>query len=815
MGYFILSTLLFGICKLRLINLLLSFHQVVIKYNKTNNGNDKMINKIKISVRNLVEFVMRSGDIDNTFRSMNSAVEGTKAHGKVQKSYGAGYRSEVTLRHRVEYEEFTIEVQGRADGILEDRGGATIDEIKSTTRDLDEIDEGFNPLHWAQAKCYGYIYCVDSNLDEISIQITYFHIETEEKKIIKKKFTLRELEDYFYNLIEKYIEWSKISFYWREKRDSSIGGLNFPFEDYRRGQRELAVAAYKTILEGKKLYASAPTGIGKTMSTLFPSIKAVGEKKAEKIFYLTAKTITREVPIASMRLLEEKGLKAKTVVITAKDKICLNDERKCNPRDCSYAKGHFDRVNEAIIDIFENENLITREVAIEYAEKYHVCPFEFVLDVSLWADVIVADYNYVFDPQVYLKRFFEGISEDYVFLVDEAHNLVDRSREMFSAQISTESFENILDIFDKKYKKLKRSIIKCKDLMKFVKGGLSGKKEYYSKEEITELYYPFKRSITLLEPWLIEEKKEKRYEEVLELYFGLLTYIKISDLYDNHYVTYIKEEGDNTIYKLYCVDSSYLLREAFERGKSSILFSATLNPIDYYMNLLGENKGDYNIRLTSPFPSENLCLLIDSTISTKYRDREYTYIDVVKRVESFVKVKRGNYLVFFPSHKYMNTIYDLISKRNCDLNIIMQETKMDEVEREAFLQTFNEENDLIAFAVMGGIFSEGIDLVGKKLIGAVIVGVGMPMISFERNIIRDYFDSTGEDGFEYAYTYPGMNKVLQGSGRVIRSKRDKGAVLLIDSRYRTKKYKSLFPREWRNYNMINSGNLMKRLKEFW
>lgn len=774
-----------------------------------------MENKITVSVRNLIEFVMRSGDIDNSFRSMNSAVEGTKAHVKVQKSYGDEYEAEFSLKHIIEYEEFTIQVQGRADGILTTSSEVIVDEIKSTTRDLKDIDENFNPLHWAQAKCYAYIYCVDNNLSEISVQITYFHIETEEKKIIKKLFTADELRKYFYELIDKYIEWSKITFYWGELRDHSIKDLNFPFNDYRRGQRELAVASYKTIEEGKKLYASAPTGIGKTMSTLFPSIKAVGEKKAGKIFYLTAKTITREVAISSMEILAKKGLKAKTVVITAKDKICLNQERKCNPRDCTYAKGHFDRVNKAIIDIFENENLISREVAIEYAEKHHVCPFEFVLDLSLWGDVIVCDYNYVFDPNVYLKRFFEGIGEDYVFLVDEAHNLVDRSREMFSAEISTSSFESAIEIIGEKYQKLSKSLLKCKDLMEAVKGNLSGLKEYYRKEEITELYYPFKKAITLLEPWLVEEKSEKKYEEVLDLYFNILGYIKISDLYDEHYVTYIREDGREMIYKLYCVDSSYLLKEAFDRGKSSILFSATLNPIEYHMDLLGAKEGDYNIRLSSPFPRENLGLLVDSTISTKYRDRESTYIDVVKRVESFVGEKKGNYLIFFPSHAYMNIIYDLIIERNKDLNIIMQLAQMNEREREAFLRDFDKKDDLIGFAVMGGIFSEGIDLEGEKLIGAVIIGVGMPMISFERNIIRDYFNKQGENGFEYAYTYPGMNKVMQGAGRVIRSQNDKGSVLLIDSRYRDKKYKSLFPGEWRNYIAVNEKNLKGTLEKFW
>ena len=269
------------------------------------------------------------------------------------------------------------------------------------------------------------------------------------------------------------------------------------------------------------------------------------------------------------------------------------------------------------------------------------------------------------------------------------------------------------------------------------------------------------------------------------------------------------------IYKLYCVDSSYLLKEAFDRGRSSILFSATLNPMGYHMDLLGAKEGDYDIKLSSPFPRENLCLLVDSTISTKYRDREYTYIDIVKRIETFVKGKGGNYLIFFPSHSYMNIIYDLIIEKNKDLNIMMQLPSMNEVEREGFLKAFDEEEDLIAFAVMGGIFSEGIDLVGEKLIGALVIGVGMPMISFERNIIKDYFNHIGENGFEYAYTYPGMNKVLQGAGRVIRSQDDKGAVLLIDSRYRTNKYKYLFPSEWKDHQLVNGNNLSQSLQEFW
>ncbi len=774
-----------------------------------------MANTIKVSVRNLVEFVLRSGDIDNSFRSMSRALEGTKAHQKVQSSYGHEYRPEVTLRHSVYYEDFTVELQGRADGIFTLPEEIIIDEIKSTSKDLEDIEDN-NELHWAQAKCYAYIYCVQEDLEFIYIQLTYFHIESEEKKIFKNKYTREELETYFFNLTDKYTKWASTTFYWAETRDQSILELDFPFPNYRKGQRELAVAAYKTIKEGKKLIAKAPTGIGKTISTLFPSIKAMGEGQAAKIFYLTAKTITREVPIATMAMMKEKGLRAKTIVITAKDKICLNEETKCNPRECTYAKGHFDRVNPAIMDIFENEDLITREVAIAYAENHHVCPFEFVLDVSLWADVIIGDYNYVFDPQVFLKRFFEGMAENYIFLVDEAHNLVDRSRDMFSAQINKSSFVEVRHVFKDKYPKIYNSINRCKSKMQEIKEELDIKGEYYQKEEITELYYPIKRLITLLEPWLVEEKKDEDYDSVLELYFNLISFIKISDFYDKHYVVYIKEESDDLIFNLYCVDSSYLLKEAMARGKSSILFSATLSPTDYYMDLLGASKKDYNISLGSPFPRENLCLMIGDNISTRYRDREGTYLDIVKYMESFIGAKKGNYFVFFPSYAYMNNIYEIINERNKDLNIIMQSSNMSELEREAFLSCFDEENNLIAFAVMGGIFSEGIDLTGEKLIGAIVVGVGLPQICFERNIIKDYFNHHRGQGFDYAYTYPGMNKVLQGAGRVIRSPEDRGALLLIDDRYRTRKYKSLFPNEWVNYKRVgNEGNLKNKLKSFW
>ena len=775
-----------------------------------------MDNTIKISVRNLVEFVLRSGDIDNSFMSMSRALEGTLAHQKVQNSYGYEYRPEVSLKHTLEYEKFTILLEGRADGIFTYKDEIIIDEIKSTTKELDLIEEDYNPLHWAQAKCYGYIYAIQNKLENISIQLTYFHIESEEIKKFKKILSFNQIEEYFLNLIGMYIEWAKLTFDWGEIRDGSIKDLPFPFEGYRGGQRELAVATYSTIKEKKNIFAQAPTGIGKTMSTLYPSIKSIGERISRKVFYLTAKTITREVPKSSMELMMQKGLRAKTLVITAKEKICTNEEVKCNPRDCKAAKGHFDRVNDAIMDIFYNEDLMTREIILEYALKHRVCPFEFSLDVSLWCDVIICDYNYVFNPQVYLRRFFEGEEEDYVFLIDEAHNLVDRSREMFSAEIHKADFMDIKELFVDKYPAIYKSINKCKNILNKLKKDLGVEDNYYQSDEITDIYYPFKKLITLMEPWLIEEKNNPKYDKVIDLYFNINLYLKISDFYDEHYVTYFDNRDNDLTLRLYCVDPSYLLSQALKRGRAAVFFSATLTPLDYHRDLLGGYKDDYDIKLGSPFPRENLLLMINDHLSTKYKDREKTYLDVVENIEILVNNKAGNYFVFFPSYVYMKNVYEILVQRNPYLDIIIQESSMSEVEREEYLQRFSQEENVIAFAVMGGIFSEGIDLTGEKLIGAVVVGVGLPQICFERDIIKDYFNHNLGRGFEYAYVYPGMNKVLQAAGRVIRSEEDRGVILLIDDRYGSFRYKELFPKEWTRFKRIWDNAQMKELLDkFW
>jgi len=775
-----------------------------------------MYREIKISVRNLVEYVLRSGDIDNRFISMSKAVEGTKAHQKIQKTYSKGDIKEVTLKEFIHYQGLAFRIEGRADGILFTEDGVVIDEIKSTSKDLKDVGEGLNITHWAQGICYAYFYSLQNSISSISVQLTYFHLETEDIVRLKRTMSFGEVEKFFFDLLDRYINWAGITFNWAEIRNKSIRSLKFPFREYRKGQRELAVASYKTIKEGAKLFVQAPTGIGKTISTLYPAIKVMGEEEIEKIFYLTAKTITREIPLFSIDLLRASGLRVKGIVLTAKDKICLNDEVKCNPKDCAYAKGHYDRVNDAIIDIFQSEDSFHRDNIIKYSIKHKVCPFEFQLDMSLWSDVIICDYNYVFDPQVYLKRFFEVEKGEYSFLIDESHNLVDRSREMFSKEIRKSQLKDSKAIVKERSPKLTKAINGIIKILNEQRKNFDLKGGYYQKEEISELYFPIKKTLTIMDQYLMENRDTQGYDSVLELYFELNAFIKISDFYGDNYVTTINEVSGDIILKLYCVDASRMIKNHLSKGKSSIFFSATLTPLEYFMEVLGGTKEDYHMVLKSPFPRKNLGLMVQSNISTRYKDREETYDLVVDQIYNLVSGRIGNYFAFFPSYLYMDRVYERFVSKYPEINSVVQKNIMDETKREEFLSRFHLETDLLAFAVMGGIFSEGIDLVGESLVGAIIIGVGMPQICCDRNIIKEYFDEKKGEGFNYAYTFPGMNKVLQAVGRVIRTEEDKGIVLLIDDRYRNYLYRKLMPREWNGYEIVsNKEEVNKFIREFW
>jgi DNA excision repair protein ERCC-2 len=768
--------------------------------------------KQRVSVRTMVEFVLRHGDLQSGVTGSSRTVEGIKAHQLLQKKRGEDYQPEVTLQTTYVQEDYILEIHGRADGLFKKESRICIEEIKSTTIDLDEIDESFNTLHWAQAQCYAYILAEKDNLEIVEIQLTYVQLGTLETKSFKRMYEFEELRVFFLSLVQSYLEWARRLMAWSELRNTTIRNLEFPYLSYRPGQRELVIGSYKTFKEGKRLFVQAPTGIGKTFGTIFPAIKTLAEGFTPPIFYLTAKTITRTVAEKSLATLQEQGLAIKQLTLTAKDKVCFCPESSCKPEECEFARGYYDRVKAAVEDIFETHTW-DREHIERFAKEYAICPFEFSLDLANWADFIICDYNYVFDPRVYLKRFFlEG--GEYLFLIDEAHNLVDRAREMYSAELIKEEFLDLKRQVQKEEPSLTKRLQTVNNhLLKLKKQGLN-----VENEAPTSLYSSLEKFLKEADRILKQEELLPWKEQLTDLYFKVLGFLRIAEGYDEHYVTHYQDLDQRFSIKLFCVDPSKQLSEGLARGRAAILFSATLSPIEYYMQILGGESSSYKLKLESPFPSDNLCVLVHHRISTKYKHRAATITQVAECIASLVQSKIGNYIVYFPSYEYLREVHIKFCELCPGQQVITQTTGMTEEAREEFLNAFqaNPESTLVGFALMGGIFGEGVDLTGNRLSGAVIVGVGLPQVAPEREIIRSHFETSHQLGYEFAYMYPGMNKVLQAVGRVIRTEKDRGVVLLIDERFSLGSYKRLFPKEWEHVQFIgDTQRLPSILERFW
>lgn len=841
--------------------------------------------ELHTSVRNLVEFILRGGDIDNRSGRMitDAMMEGSKIHRKIQRSMGEDYQAEVPLALTIEAEEYMLVIEGRADGIAYgefpnqnsekeaytqdtflDRTGKSeemvyIDEIKGVYRNVATMEAPVY-VHKAQAMCYAYIYALQNHLDQIGVQMTYCNLDTEDVKLFQEVFAWDALADWFGNLIAEYRKWADWQIMWRRKRQESIQNLEFPYP-YREGQRKLVGDVYRTIRRGKNLFLQAPTGVGKTISTIFPAVKAVGEELADRIFYLTAKTITATVAKETFGLLREQGYQAKIIQLTAKEKLCLcgntaieqeaadqdnpypdfpQIKLECNPQNCPYAKGHFDRVNDAVFELLQASDLFTREEILAQARKHRVCPFELSLDVATWCDNILCDYNYVFDPNVYLKRFFQDSSkEKYLFLVDEAHNLVDRSREMYSATLYKEDILAVKKIMKPHNQAIARTLDKCNKAM------LDFKREcenYSVCESVGVLTFYLMRLVSQMEEFFEKPREFPDKKTVLDFYFELRNFVNIYDLVDENYVIYdeMQEDGRFMI-KLFCVDPSKNLQKCIDKSVSTIFFSATLLPINYYKRLLSTKEDNYAIYAQSTFDETQRLLAFGRDVSTKYTRRgPAEYEKIARYIRAAIRSKKGNYMVFFPSYKMMQDVYDVFVRveRESDtrngvavsdepniaeesleesLTIIMQHSNMNEAEREEFLQAFEQEDSgtLVAFCVMGGIFGEGIDLKNDRLIGAVIVGTGLPQISNEREILKQYYDKQGLSGFDYAFRYPGINKVLQAAGRVIRTQEDRGIIVLLDERFLQSDYNALYPREWKNRIVGNVETVDAEICKFW
>ena len=845
--------------------------------------------EVRISVRNLVEFILRHGDIDNRIQTSpdNAMQEGGRIHRMIQRRMGAEYQAEVTLRYVLPGENYALVVEGRADGIFRQEEAVVIDEIKGTYRELAGMKAPM-PLHLAQAKCYAYMYGSREGLKQMRIRLTYCHIPTEDIRYFYEDDTIEALEQWFGELIGAYRKWSDYTWEWKRTRQRSIEGLAFPFP-YREGQKELAAHVYRTIYHGKKLFLEAPTGVGKTVSTLYPAIQAMGKGMGEKLFYLTAKTITRTVADDTLELLRQKGLHLKSVVLTAKEKICFMEQTECNPDACPYAKGHYDRINDAMFELLTGQESFSRAQIERFAQRYNVCPFELCLDMSLYADAVICDYNYLFDPDIHLKRFFgDGVGGDYIFLIDEAHNLLERGREMYSAVLYQEQLKGLIreikqTVLSEMAEKKRKSGVsgqleldmtqimtgtsetsepeedrmedgerlrpsgrprRAKSLL--VRQGYADKLLYHLDqcgremlamkrkcegglvvEEIDGFVKALMRLYSALDDYLSKQEEEKIpvRELLLDFFFEVRHFLEMYELADDNYVKYTQlEEDGGFLLKLFCVNPRENLKNCMMRGRSAILFSATLLPIQYYKKLLGGEKEDYEVYARSVFDPEKRGLFLAGDVTSRYARRsEEEFGTIARYIEEIVKNRHGNYMVFCPSYSFLRAIYEKYTERCAgeDRECLLQSESMSESDREAFLARFQREDGepqdrtLIGFCVLGGIFGEGIDLKNDSLIGAVIVGTGLPQVCFEREILKEYFDEDGENGFDYAYRYPGLNKVLQAAGRVIRTVEDVGIVALLDERFLQPAYRRLFPREWETFETVTVDTVSKRVERFW
>jgi len=795
-----------------------------------------------ISVRELVAFVLRRGDLggEREFVGSDRALAGIRGHQKIQRSRPPGYLTELPVEYSVETAEFTLQIRGRIDGLLMTSGRVLVEEIKTVQG---KWNHEADPLHWAQAKFYAFMHAHENDLNQLVIQLVYLELPAGNVKEFRETFAFTELSNFFAATTAVYVDWLVEQHHWCLARNASIVALAFPFPGYRPGQRELAVAAYRVIANGGRLFLAAPTGIGKTISVLFPAVKALGEGKLERIFYLTARTVGRAIAGKALLVLRRAGLKLRAVTLTAREKVCVREGHPCDPLACPLALGYYDRVKPAIREALEREE-ITRAVLEEVGRKHQVCPFELSLDASVWVDVIICDYNYVFDPQVYLRRHFAEDGGAYGFLVDEAHNLVDRAREMFSADLdgrevldARRAIKTAVPPCAKALTRLHAAMQKLINVTaspgesfepsdsagelnlfpaKLAPPAIEGNGAATRAEFPDSLIEPLETALDKLESWLVKNQPAEFRESLLALYFRLHSFRRTAEVYDEHFITIVENVPALKV-RQFCLDPSLLLRKALARGRAAIFFSATLTPIDYYRNLLGGAPEDPVLQLTSPFPPENLAVLIQDRIQTHFKGRTESLGDVVEAIGTLVQGRRGNYLAYFPSYQYLNDTLQLFQIRHPSLRVLVQRPGMNEPERDAFLTAFSVEHGetLVGFAVLGGIFGEGIDLVGERLIGAVIVGVGLPQLCLERDLIRDYFQPQTAAGFDYAYTFPGMNRVLQAVGRVVRSETDRGVVLLIDARLNETRYRRLFPAWWKYSRVRNPEALREAVGSFW
>ena len=823
---------------------------------------------IHLPIRQLVEFLLRTGSIDSRFTGFDRANEGARIHRKLQKAAGEGYQAEVFLSAEQEACGISFTLEGRADGIFTDETGTvTIDEIKTTAIPYEDITEEMNPCHWAQGMVYGAIHSRRQALDALAVRLTYYQIDTDQILRFTRRFTRQELEQFLQQLLAQYAPWAQRQLDWNARRSQSLAALQFPFAEYRPGQRALAGEVYRACRAGKtadrkggtRLFCQAPTGIGKTMSTLFPALKAMGEGCGAKLFYLTARNTTQaaaEDALARLRA-AQPGLALRSVTLTAKEKACLHPDAEgrpaCLPELCPFANGYYDRRKDALAALLDGSGSFCRAALADTARQFSVCPFELGLDLSEWCDVVIGDYNYLFDPVVHLKRFFDAAG-DWLFLIDEAHNLPDRARTMYSAQFCKSSLTEAKRALGRGKSSLKTALARADRVFLAARKactqaaprrsaapaeaepqqasllpvdtdpGFALPEPLYAQDGTVFLQQlpaalpaALRAVHTPLQDWLEQNPGDPAHAQLLELYFALQDIARAADRYDSHFVTQLTARGSELELHLLCLDPAPFVDASLSAGRSAALFSATLAPPTFYRSVLGCAEARA-VALPSPFPPENLGLYCLPGISTRYRQREASVPAVADALAALARGRCGNYLAFFPSYAYLQQVHTALSARWPDIDTLVQQRDLDDTGRADFLARFvpHPASTLLGFAVMGGIFGEGVDLAGDRLIGCAIVGVGLPQVNPRQEMLRRYYEAQAGCGFDYAYRYPCMNKVLQAAGRVVRTPQDRGVVLLLDDRFAQTDTARLFPSHWQHIRYLpDTAALTAALDAFW
>lgn len=773
--------------------------------------------QIELSVHELVDFVLRKGDIDS--RSFNSMTmqEGTRIHNIYQSKQGSNYLKEYPLKGIFSYEDSLIYLSGRSDGIILEEV-PIIEEIKSTNCDLNSFFKENEEWHLGQAICYGYLYAIEKGLDKVKIRLTY--ISQVNNDILKKNYCYKtdELLTKIHQYFDVYFQFARIIETRKNRRNESLSVLRFPFSNAREGQMELIDFTKQAIESADSRFAEASTGIGKTMATIFSTLSYLKEDKLDKVFYLCPKNTNFDNAAKALEILNKEGYLLSYTEIRARSKMCpYKLEKTCNPDDCPLTVGYYSKLKDVLKDCLVHENLLNSEIIDKYAKKYDVCPFELSLDFSVYTDFVVCDYNYAFHPISYLRRFFEVPDKTYrIFaLVDEAHNLIDRARDMFTVTFSEEDYKNLKKELkgyrNPEINKILRKI--NQDLRLFKQFEFNDQPIILEQLDSKFILHitKLRSEINVLETDNPKLKLKKGKDFLIDLY----KFIVINDLLNDGFKIILDNKYDNLTIKLFCIDPSSFINKSLFHFLGTLFFSATLTPIDYFQKVNLNRDGFKTISLPSPFNPNNFFLIINDNISIKYKDRDKTLEEVVKEINIFVSKKVGNYLIFVPSFEYSRKIEKYFINDN---RFVFQTATMTNKDKDEFLANFKEnpQESRIGVCVISGSFAESIDLTGDRLIGVVIVGVGLPQVNFENNLVKDFYIKKEMNGYEFAYMNPGINKVLQALGRVIRTQNDKGSALIIDSRYAQSHYFSILKDRYKNYTKIKDSNgLIKALNSFY